>query len=103
MKQVPHIGSVRRAAKKIEPGKIPAGRLGVYSGRGNLLGHVGKLATAVTASRFGARNAKLKQVNGALAGQGQTLAEASAGFKNTSDTGTNPAIPKPTIGGPNNG
>jgi hypothetical protein len=49
------------------PGKIPEGRFGVYDGRGNLRGNVGRLATAVTARRFGAIGAKLAKKNGKLA------------------------------------
>jgi hypothetical protein len=54
--------------KKAKPviGKIPPGKVGVFKGE-NLVGHCGVLATAVTAKRFGANDAKLGVKNGAPA------------------------------------
>jgi hypothetical protein len=48
----------------MKPGQLPEGKLGVYDHKQNLRGHVGPLATAATASRFGVHNAKLGKVDG---------------------------------------
>jgi hypothetical protein len=38
--------------QKRKPGQVPPGKIAVLDRAGNLRGHVGKLATSVTASRF---------------------------------------------------
>ena len=88
----------RKDDKPIIPGRVPDGRLGVYARDGSLRGHVGKLATSVTARRFGLRHPVLGTVDGRLAWV-DTLAEVSSAFKSKSAAGTNPAAPKPRIGG----
>jgi hypothetical protein len=90
----------RKDDEPVIPGHIPDGRLGVYDARGRLRGQVGKLATSVTARRFGLRNPVLGQVDGRPAWRDQTLAEVSSEFKSASPAGTNPQIAKPKIGGP---
>jgi hypothetical protein len=50
------------------PGTVPPGKIGVYDREGNLRGHVGKTATAVTAARFtNERGHVLGKVAGRLA------------------------------------
>jgi hypothetical protein len=47
-----HDAPERRGPKQITPGTLPAGRIAVLDHMGNMRGHVGKLATSLTASRF---------------------------------------------------
>jgi hypothetical protein len=42
----------RRAPKQPKPGTLPLSRIAVLDHKGNMRGHVGKLATSLTASRF---------------------------------------------------
>lgn len=41
-----------RKPPPLEAGKIPDGKLGCYDAKGRLRGHVGPLASSITASRF---------------------------------------------------
>lgn len=110
------------------PGIVPDHRIPILDHKGRMRGHVGHKATSVTVSRFTgtldnklaeiggrtvwigappsgpnrtarAQNAKLAKSLNADKGSVKTLAETSAAFKSDSADGTNPAIPKPTIGG----
>lgn len=81
-------------SKRNKPGELPPNRIPVIDGHGHRRGHVGYKASAATANRFGVHDAKLVTHEGRPAWQGMTLAEASC-------AGTNPAMPKPQIGGTN--
>ncbi len=77
------------------PFNVRAGRIPVLDHNKVLRGHVGPKATEATLPRFGLkRGGKLQKVQGrdCWVGNGPTLADVSA-------EGTNPAIPKPQIGG----
>lgn len=50
-------------SKTTTPGKIQPGKVGIYKGR-NLVGQCGRLATSITARRFGVHDAKLGKRNG---------------------------------------
>jgi len=52
--------------KRIEPGTIQPGKIGVYKGP-NLVAQVGRLATPATCLRFHVKDAKLGKRNGAPA------------------------------------
>lgn len=62
-----------RKPKPETAGKIPPGKIGVFDRAGNLRGHVGHLATAVTAARFTKQPMKL-----GTGPDGKTLAWVSA-------------------------
>ena len=47
-----HDAPERRAPKQITPGTLPANRIAVLDHKGQMRGHVGQKATALTASRF---------------------------------------------------
>ena len=50
--------------KRVTPGQIGDGKLGVYRDDGAIVGQVGRLATAATASRFTKRAMKLGEKDG---------------------------------------
>lgn len=62
-----HDAPTPRKPKPETAGKLPPGRIGVYDGKGRLRGHVGHLATQVTASRFTKEPMKLGKVGNTLA------------------------------------
>jgi hypothetical protein len=70
MKLIPR-GGERHIKRAPKPGAIPPGKVAVYDHQGNRRGHVGPKASAVTAARFGAANAKLQRVRGASAWVGE--------------------------------
>jgi hypothetical protein len=53
--------------KRVKPGAVPEGRIGIYTHDLNRRGHMGMTASAVTAARFGVQNATLQRVRGAPA------------------------------------
>jgi hypothetical protein len=53
-------------------GQVPDGRIAIVDAAGNIRGHVGPRVTAITARRFGVRNAELKKVNGRLEWHGES-------------------------------
>jgi hypothetical protein len=56
-----------REPNAIRPGTLPDNRIPIFDHRGNMRGHVGKLATAATVSRFGVSGAKLGKRDGRTA------------------------------------
>jgi len=60
-----------RKTKPTKPGQVPEGKLGVFDHKGRLRGHVGKLASAATAARFGVPDAELTTIEGRPAWRGK--------------------------------
>jgi hypothetical protein len=65
----------KRAPK---PGAVPKGKVAVYDHNLNRRGHMGKSGSAVTAARFGVRNATLQKVRGAPAWVGSAPGKPQA-------------------------
>jgi hypothetical protein len=70
-----------RKPKFVKPGELPPGRIPIIDGNtGARRGHVGKLASEATVSRFGVHNAKLDKRNGkpAWIGEGHAFNQRRA-------------------------
>jgi hypothetical protein len=71
MKIIPS-GGERHRPKRIKPGAVKPGHVGIYDHKGNLRGHLhGPGGSAATVERFGVHNAKLQRVRGASAWVGE--------------------------------
>lgn len=57
--------------KRVKPGAVPQGRIGIFDHQLHRRGHVGPRASALTAERFGVHNATLQRVRGAPAWVGE--------------------------------